>query len=140
MLIFNLASLVCLGIIDFVTYKIPNVLLTGWIVTSIFINIMDGTITISDTIQNAVFSLLVAGSFIPLRHIVYCNAGDFKLYGVITVILGIKTAMVILFVTCVMSFFPLASGVKKVQLAFLTLFGYIAFLIFISGGLKWKIL
>lgn len=135
MLIFNVVTLACLGIIDFVTYKIPNAVLIGWIVTSIFINNLGGTITIDDNIKNVLFSLLVAGSFIPMRHIVYCNAGDFKLYGVLTAIIGVKNALIVLFMTCIMSFFPLASGVKRVQLAFVTYFGYIAFLIFISGEL-----
>ena len=135
MLFVNVITLASLGIIDFVTYKIPNVLLLGWIVTSAFLVNMGGTITITDITSRIGASLLVAGSFIPLRHIVKCNAGDFKLYGVLTVTIGLEKALVVLFITSIMSFFPLANGIKRVQLAFLTFFAYIAFLFFMNGEL-----
>ena len=126
----NVITLAVLGYIDYVNYKIPNVILCGWLVTTM-VMLKDLTPIKLSTI---LVSLLVTGSYIPLRHIVKCNAGDFKLYGVLTVSKGLNDALWIILITQVFSVFPWASGIKKIQMASVTFFGYIAFLLLKIGG------
>ena len=123
-----LLSLAMLGIIDFKSYKIPNVILCGWLGTIVF-NRLLFSITPKVTIISIMGAIIVAGSYIPLRQIVSCSPGDFKLFAILTIAIGGKKMLTVLFITMLIALFPLASGVKKVPIAFLTFFGYIAFLL-----------
>ena len=127
-------SLAILGIIDFKSYKIPNVILCGWLGTMAFDSLMF-SITPKITISSIMDALIVAGSYIPLKQIVKCSPGDFKLFAVLTIAIGVIDMLTILFITMLIALFPLASGIKKVPIAFLTFFGYIAFLLMKSEGI-----
>lgn len=128
--IVNVSALAILGIFDYVKYKIPNVILSGWFVTIIVYKILEkGQSTLNNSIEESfIASLLVAGSFLPLKHIVKCNAGDFKLCAVLTVAEGLNNTLWILFISIMFSIPALASGIKKIQVAIYMFFGYIAFI------------
>ena len=130
----SLSSLAILGIIDFKSYKIPNVILCGWLGTIVF-NELLFSITPKITISIIMDAIIVAGSYIPLRQIVKCSPGDFKLFAVLVIAVGTLDMLTILFITMLIALFPLASGIKKVPIAFLTFFGYIAFLLIQSEGI-----
>lgn len=129
-----LVSLAVLGIIDFKSYKIPNIILCGWLGTMVFDSHMF-SIAPKITILSIMDALIVAGSYIPLSKIVKCSPGDFKLFTILTISIGIKDMSTVLFITMLIALFPLASGIKKVPIAFLTFFGYIAFLLMKSEGI-----
>ena len=124
----NLCTLAILGYIDYTRYKIPNVILCGWFGTLICMDLISGAIS-NKYIESLVGMFIVTGSYIPLRLIVKVSAGDFKLYAVIAFAMGIDNMLCILFISSLISLFPLASGVKQVPMAFSTYFGYIAFLL-----------
>ena len=132
--VLNISTLAFLGYIDYVSYKIPNVILGGWIVVLVLENIMTNS-TSQITHTSLIASLLVAGSYFPLNHIVKCNAGDFKLYGVLTLSKGLDDSLIIILISSLISFFPIAGGKEKVPMAFMTFFGYIAFIILRDGRL-----
>ena len=113
----NIMTLTTLGYIDYWYYKIPNVILVGWAMTIV-------------SIQSIVFALVIAGSYIPLRQIVKCSAGDFKLFAVLGLACGSHITLVICLITMLISLIPLSGGAKKVPIAFTTLLGYTAFLLF----------
>ena len=129
-----ISSLAILGIIDFKSYKIPNVILCGWLGTMVFDSLMF-SIAPKITILSIMDALIVAGSYIPLSKIVKCSPGDFKLFAILTIAIGITDMSTVLFITMLIALFPLASGIKKVPIAFLTFFGYIAFLLMKSEGI-----
>ena len=87
------------------------------------------------TITSIMGAIIVAGSYIPLRHIVKCSPGDFKLFAILSIAIGATNMSTVLFITMLIALFPLASGIKKVPIAFLTFFGYIAFLLMQSEGI-----
>ena len=124
----NLCTLAVLGYIDYARYKIPNVILCGWFGTLISMDLISGAIS-KIFIKSLIGMFIVAGSYIPLRLIFKASAGDFKLYAVIAFAVGTENMLKILFISSLISLFPLASGVKQVPMAFTTDFGYIAFLI-----------
>ena len=128
MLGLNLSTLMLLGYIDFKSYKIPNVILCGWLGTVLILKIIEST-TPGTIIPTVIGALIVAGSYIPLRRIVKCSAGDFKLFAVLTVAIGIDDMLITLFFALLIGVLPLASGIKKIPIAFVTCLGYIAFLI-----------
>lgn len=124
----NLGTLVLLGYIDFVSYKIPNVILCGWLGTVMILK--DYRYTTPIEIFLTVIGVLIAtGSYIPLRRIVRCSAGDFKLFAVLTVAMGIDDMLTILIITLLITTLPLVCGVRKVPVAMTTGLGYIAFLL-----------
>ena len=129
-----LVSLAVLGIIDFKSYKIPNIILCGWLGTMVFDSLMF-SIAPKITILSIMDALIVAGSYIPLSKIVKCSPGDFKLFAILTIAIGITDMSTVLFITMLIALFPLASGIKKVPIAFLTFFGYIVFLLMKSEGI-----
>lgn len=123
----NIITLTILGCIDYKTYKIPNVVLMGWFFSVIMIKCLTGTIPIDA--NSITFALVIAGIYFPLRQIVKCSAGDFKLFAVLGLIYGSHITLVICFITMIISLIPLVCGVKKVPIAFTTLLGYTAFLL-----------
>lgn len=129
-----IVSLAVLGIIDFKSYKIPNIILCGWLGTMVFDSLMF-SIAPKITILSIMDALIVAGSYIPLSKIVKCSPGDFKLFAILTIAIGITDMSTVLFITMLIALFPLASGIKKVPIAFLTFFGYIVFLLMKSEGI-----
>ena len=129
----SLSSLAILGIIDFKSYKIPNVILCGWLGTMVFDRLLF-SIAPKITFLSMMDALIVAGSYIPLSRIAKCSPGDFKLFAVLTIAIGVLDMSIVLFITMLIALFPLASGIKKVPIAFLTFFGYIAFLLMQSEG------
>lgn len=124
----NIMTLTTLGYIDYWYYKIPNVILVGWAMTIVSIQSINSTIPI--TTSSIVLALVIAGSYIPLRQIVKCSAGDFKLFAVLGLACGSHITLVICLITMLISLIPLACGAKKVPIAFTTLLGYTAFLLF----------
>jgi Flp pilus assembly protein protease CpaA len=126
-MLLNVITLTILGVIDYKTYKIPNVVLIGWVMTTLFV-IQLGAIPIKT--QSIVLCGITAGMYFPLRRIVACYAGDFKLFAAIMLAMDLHSALITIFVSMIISLIPLACGVRKVPLALMTLFGYTAFLIF----------
>ena len=124
----NLCTLILLGYIDFKSYKIPNVVLCGWLGTILIVHHI-GCTTPKIIISTVIGSLIVTGSYIPLRRIVKCSAGDFKLFAVLTVAIGVDDMLAVLTITLLIGLLPLVYGVKKIPIAFVTCLGYIAFLI-----------
>lgn len=124
----NVITLIALGYIDYTSYKIPNVILCVWLGTLLFYFFPNGT-TPGEIIPTVIGAFIVAGSYIPLRRIVRCSAGDFKLFVVLTVAIGVDDMLTTLAISSVTSLFPLACGVKRLPMAFITCFGYIAFLL-----------
>ena len=123
----NVITLTILGIIDFKIYKIPNIVLVGWVIT-IFIMFRLNTIPIKT--QSLVLAGLTTGIYFPLRQIVKCNGGDFKLFAVIMLAMEPYSALATIFISMILSLIPLVSGVKKVPMAYTMLLGYTAFLFF----------
>ena len=134
LLMINIITLAFIGYIDYASYKIPNVILCGWLWTFLYIS-LNGTTPFTSLIPTLLVSALVTGSFIPLSHVVKCSAGDFKLFGMLTATMGLEDTLWIVVITLSFSFFPFASGIKKVPLGFLTFFGYIVFLFFRKDGI-----
>lgn len=126
MLATNIFSLAILGYIDYKIYKIPNVILVAWVTSICVINLYSA---IPLNAQTIILSGLTAGMYIPLRQIVRCEAGDFKLFAVIVLATGPNYALSICLISMLISLIPLASGIKRVPLALTTFFGYIAFLL-----------
>ena len=124
----NLSTLILLGCIDFKSYRIPNEILCGWLGTILFIHHI-GCTTPRIIISAVMGAFIVIGSYIPLRRIVKCSAGDFKLFAVLTVAIGVDDMLNILLFSLLIGLLPLACGVKKIPIAFVTCLGYIAFLI-----------
>lgn len=118
-------SLAILGYIDYKTYKIPNVILVAWAVSK-YANCLLSAIPIN--VQTIILTVGTAGMYIPLRQIVKCQAGDIKLFAVIVFTAGPNSALRICLISMLISLIPLVSGVKKVPLALMTFFGYVAFL------------
>lgn len=135
----NVITLAVIGYIDYASYKIPNVVICGWLCTIVALKINRSTPISSETtmyiVHTLLVSLLVAGSFIPLSHVVECNAGDFKLFGMLVATKGLEDTLLIILISLSYSIFPFAGGVKKIPIGFLTFFGYIAFLIFRKEGI-----
>lgn len=126
--VFNIISLAALGYIDYKIYKIPNAILLGWILT-ILVNCLNSVIPIRTNM--VVSALVTVGIFYPIRQVVKCNAGDFKLYAVMMLTDDPFNILTICFISMIISLVPMAVGVKKVPLALMTLFGYVTFCLFI---------
>ena len=124
----NLSTLILLGYIDFVTFKIPNVVLCGWLGTCILFHLI-GCTTPQDIDSSIIGIVIVAGSYFLLKRIVSCSAGDFKLFAVLIVAIGLDNMITTLTITLLISLYPLVCGVKRNPLAFTACLGYIAFLL-----------
>ena len=61
------------------------------------------------------------------------SAGDMKLFSLLMNFLGREKGLYIIFISLIISIFPLLRGVKKVPIAFCSLLGLIAFLLFGKG-------
>lgn len=133
--VINLISLACIAYIDYKRYKIPNVLICGWILTLTHLASQNGVTNMVAISKTLIASLLVAGLYFPLRQIVNCNAGDFKLFGGLTASLGLSNALKVIFISLSFSIFPFASGMKKIPIGFLSFIGYVTFLVFSRKGL-----
>lgn len=131
----NLLSLAILGFLDAVSFRIPNVILCGWLGTTLIFGLMYDPTVIRYLPSALIASLLVTGLYTPLRRIVRCSAGDFKLYGLLTVSLGNDVMLKVLLISLIFSIFSFASGIRKVPLATCTFFGYVAYLIFREKGI-----
>lgn len=125
----NLLTLCVIGVIDYVKYKIPNEILVLWLIANTITIIINSTTAFKTIMLSAFAFFLVAGSIIPLSFIVKCSAGDFKLFGTLAAVLGLENSLKVIFISSIISIFPLASGIKKIQLGFCTFIGYIAFLL-----------
>lgn len=126
----NLITLAILGFFDLKAGLIPNAILLGWTATHI-VNLSFGGTHIS--LFSVAMSLLVVGIFYPLRRIVKCSAGDFKLYATMMLIMNPIDSLHICIISMLISLIPLASGIKMVPIAFTTFFGYITFLLLRLG-------
>lgn len=131
----NLITLAILGYLDLKKKWIPNVILCGWIVTIITCFRVVRTPINSSSIA---LSLIVVGIFYPLRQIVKCSAGDFKLYAVLMLALEPMESLMVCFISMIVCLFPLASGIKTIPVAFATFFGYVTFLLLKMGEMIWK--
>lgn len=123
----NVMTLAILGYLDLKKKWIPNVVLLGWAATIITCFLI-GTTPINPS--SVILSLAVIGIFYPLRRIVKCFAGDFKLYAVLMLAMEPKDSLWICFISMLISLFSFASGIKVVPMALVTFFGYITFLLF----------
>lgn len=122
----NILSLTILGYIDYKTYKIPNIILLAWAVSAYVVRLYSA---IPISAQTIILTGLTAGMYFPIRQIVRCQAGDFKLFAVIVLATEPSNALSICLISMLISLIPLTSGIKKVPLALMTFFGYIAFLL-----------
>lgn len=136
--VINLISLASIAYIDYKRYKIPNVLICGWMLTLTHLASQNGVTNMVSISKTLIASLLVTGLYFPLRQIVNCNAGDFKLFGGLAVSLGLSNALKVIFISLSFSVFPFASGMKKIPIGFLSFIGYVTFLVFSRKGLIWK--
>lgn len=126
----NLITLAIIGYLDLKHNRIPNAILLGWVITLIFCFLL----VITPFNPYSVFlSLAIVGIFFPLRRIVMCYAGDFKLFAVLMLALEPKESLCICFLSMIISLIPLASGIKYVPLGLTTFFGYVTFLLFRIG-------
>ena len=126
-MLLNVITLAILGVIDYKTYKIPNIVLMGWVIT---IFTMFRLQAIPMKIQTLILCGITAGIYFPLRQIAFCSGGDFKLFAVVVLAMDSHSALITIFISMLFSLIPLACGVKKVPIAFMTFFGYTAFLLF----------
>lgn len=126
----NLITLAILGYIDFKKKWIPNVILLAWIATLMAISLLALTPFNPSTVLT---SLVVVGIFYPLRRMVKCSAGDFKLYAIIMLASEPEDSLCICLISMILSLIPLASGIKIVPIALMTFFGYITFLLLRLG-------
>lgn len=128
----NLITLAIIGYLDLKINRIPNAILLGWITTIIF---SFNLVTMPFNLSSVALSLVTVGIYFPLRQIVKCYAGDFKLFAVLMLMLEPKESLCICFISLIISLIPLASGIKQVPLGLTTLFGYVTFLLFRIGEL-----
>ena len=131
-MLLNVITLAILGVIDYKTYKIPNIVLMGWVLTILTVATIE---TIPIEPQSLILCGVTAGMYFPLRQVVKCSAGDFKLFAIIVLAMDLHCALITIFISMLISLIPLACGVKKVPLALMTLFGYTAFLLLKRGSL-----
>ena len=131
----NLVTLAIIGYLDFKQGRIPNAILLGWIATIITVFSIVGTPLNPSSIAA---SLITVGIYYPLRQMVKCCAGDFKLYAVMMLSLEPKDSLCICFISMLISLYPLASGNRYVPLGLMTFFGYITFLLLRLGEIIWK--
>jgi len=61
------------------------------------------------------------------------SAGDMKLFSLLVNYMGREKGLYIIFISLIISIFPLLRGVKKVPIAFCSLLGLSAFLLFNKG-------
>lgn len=125
-MLLNIVSLAILGYTDYKIFKVPNIILVAWVVSIYVIHLLSA---IPINTQTIILSGITAGMYFPLRKIVRCEAGDIKLFAVIVLAVGPNCALSICFLSMLISLIPLVSGIKRVPLAFMTFFGYIAFLL-----------
>lgn len=125
-ILLNIISLATLGYIDLKTYKIPNAILMGWTLAIISNHVI---CSIPLSIHTLISAFLTAGMYIPLRQVVKCSGGDFKLFAVIMLATGPTSALIICLISMTISLIPLACGLKRVPIAFLTFLAYTAFLL-----------
>lgn len=126
----NILTLTILGYVDYKIYKIPNVIIVAWLTTILVIRLICSTPITKVSIISA---LVTAGIYFPLRQMVKCEAGDFKLYAVLMLASEPINALMICFLSMIFSLIPLAGGVKKVPISLVTLFGYTTFLLIMKG-------
>lgn len=130
LMLLNIISLSILGYVDYKIYIIPNIILLAWAVSTYVIHLISAIPISAHTI---ILAGITAGMYIPLRQIVKCEGGDFKLFAVIVLATGPNYALSICLISMFISLIPLVSGIKKVPLALMTFFGYIAFLLLRKG-------
>ena len=126
----NLITLAILGYLDLKKKWIPNVILLAWIATLIAISLLALTPINPSSILAA---LTIVGIFYPMRRMVECSAGDFKLYAIIMLASEPEDSLCICLISMILSLIPLASGIKIVPIALMTFFGYITFLLLRLG-------
>ena len=126
----NLITLAIIGYLDLKQRRIPNAILLGWFITIICCFILAAT---PFNPFSVVLSLVTVGIFFPLRLIVKCSAGDFKLYAILMLTLKPEESMGITFISMLISLFPLAGGIKYVPLGLTTFLGYVTFLLLKIG-------
>ena len=126
----NLITLAIIGFLDLKHNWIPNAIILGWLTTIFFgFNI----VSIPVNPSSVGLSLVTVGIFFPLRRIVKCCAGDFKLYAVLMLTMEPSDSLGVCFMSMAISLIPLASGIKYVPIGLTTLFGYVTFLLFRIG-------
>ena len=123
----TLISLATLGYIDLKTYKIPNAVLIAWVLSIIYEHYIS---TIPLSTSSIILAIVIAGIYIPLRQVVRCSAGDFKLFAVIMLATGPQNTLLVCMLSMILSLIPLTCGLKKVPIAFTTFLAYTAFLFF----------
>lgn len=102
----------------------------GWIATIITNLSIVGTPLNPSSVA---MSLVTVGIFFPLRRMVKCSAGDFKLYAVMMLSLEPQDSLYISLISMMISLIPLASGIRYVPLGLTTFIGYVTFLLLRLG-------
>ncbi len=92
------------------------------------------SVFIRKSIVSLVVFILIQVLFYLLSKFIKFYAGDRKLFGLVFYMMGINAGLWILFISLILSLFPLSFGVKKVPMAVFVLSGYIAFCLFANWG------
>lgn len=138
--IFQFTITICvLAYYDYKYYRIPNViinfnLLFNYLTYPVVNNFKIESIKIY--VFNIGMYILLQTLFFLLSKIVKFYAGDRKLIGLVFYMVGFDNGIWILFVSLLLSLYPLSLGIKKIPMALFILSGYIAFyLLKINGSI-----
>ena len=94
-MVINCITLAIIGIIDFIIYKIPNVILAGWLMTNYILYKINSSTPISP--ESILFSIVVVGIYFPLRLVVKnCSAGDFKLFTALVLLHSVVDSLILM--------------------------------------------
>ena len=92
------------------------------------------SVFLKKSIISLVVFVLTQVLFFLLSKFVKFYAGDRKLFGLVFYMMGINSGLWIIFISLILSLFPLSFGVKQVPMAVFVLSGYIAFCLFGAWG------
>ena len=122
-----------LAYFDLKFYKIPNIIIVLSELTRISILSISHIDIVSIMIRTSSNYIVFFLLYLLLTPMVKVSAGDMKLFSLLMNFLGREKGLYIIFISLIISIFPLLRGVKKVPIAFCSLLGLIAFLLFGKG-------
>lgn len=120
-------TLIILSYFDLRFFKIPNII----ILLSEFIRILlsiNHIGIINEIIKTSSTYIIFFLLYLILKSKVEISAGDMKLYSLLVNFLGVDIGLKVIFISLIMSIFPLLKGVKKVPMAFVLMLSFTAFL------------
>lgn len=115
---------------DLEFYKIPNVIiLISEIIRIIILSInhIDIVYIIIRTSSNYIIFFLL---YLILKIKIKVSAGDMKLFSLMVNYLGREKGLLVIFISLLISIFPLLKGAKKVPMSFMALLSLSAFSLF----------